>query len=236
MQGKTCVVTGASQGIGLAIGLRLARAGANIVACARHDQPLREAAGQIEALGVGCEPVVGDVARPGFGRQLVEAAVKRFGRVDALVNTAGYAVARPVEQVGPAEFQRMVATNVGAVFYLTRAVFAVMKAQKQGVIINILWPAPLDQPAGYSVHAACNAWVDSFCRAVADEGWPLGIRVHALAMPGPPKTPVPVEPIPEAQEAAAVVEALCDQRLDWTAGQTLFLRRRPQAVGPGASG
>jgi|GEM_PF-3100429 len=229
MRGKTCVVTGASRGIGLAIGLRLARAGANIVACARHDQPLLEVTRQIETLGAACEPVVGDVARPGFARQLLEAALKRFGRVDVLVNAAGYTVVQPVDQIRPADFQRIVATNVGAVFYLTRAVFPVMKAQKEGLIINILWPAPADRLVGGSVHAACNAWADCFCRAVADEGWPLGIRVYAMLIPGPPEAaaPTPVDQIPELKEAAAVVEALCDARLSPTTGQTLFVRTRP---------
>ena len=103
---RTCVITGASRGIGLAIALRLARTGDNIVAVARTKADLDEAARRIVAAGGTCEPVPADVGDPEEARRTIVAARQRFGRIDVLVNNAGVAPLGAIDELDPAEFDR----------------------------------------------------------------------------------------------------------------------------------
>jgi NAD(P)-dependent dehydrogenase (short-subunit alcohol dehydrogenase family) len=232
MSTKTCVITGASRGIGLATALRFARLGCRIVAAARNAERLGQAAVQIRAAGGECEPVVVDVSIPEEAERLIQRTVERFGRVDVLVNNAGFAVLKPVDQTELAELERSLAVNVRAVFCTTRAAWAVMKRQGGGVIVNVSSAASVDPFSGFSVYGACKAWVNLFTQATADEGRKLGIRVLAIA-PGAVETEMlrslfpdlPADQTLDPAIVAAVIEALCDERLAYAAGQTIFLRK-----------
>src|SRR5438552_8400317 len=111
------VVTGGSAGIGLAVASHFAARGYRLALCGRDPQTLRAAEQQLAQTAPACVALPLDVAQPGAPARLIEEAVRRFGRVDVLVNNAGHAPLAPLEQLSPADFERAVAVNVSAVFH-----------------------------------------------------------------------------------------------------------------------
>jgi len=232
MPARVCVITGASRGIGLATALRFAHSGCRIVAAARGEEDLRKAVAQITAAGAECEHVIADVSTPDGIRRLIAAAQTCFGRIDVLVNNAGYAPLAPVEQMPPDDFDTAVAVNIGAVFHATRAVLPVMRKQGGGVIVNISSLASVDPFPGFAVYGACKAWVNLFSKATADEGRPHNIRVYAVA-PGAVETRMlrerfpdfPAEQTLDPDEIAGVIESLCDEGSAPASGNTIWVRK-----------
>ncbi len=226
------VITGASRGIGLATAERAARRGAGVVLAARGADRLEQAAARIRALGAACEAVAADVSTRSGAESLIERAVQRFGRIDVLVNNAGTASLRPVDQTSDQDFDASIGANVASVFYLTRRVWPVMRQQRSGVIVNISSIAAFDPFPGFSVYGACKAWVNTFTLATAAEGKPLGIRVFAVA-PGAVETQMlrsafpdlPAEQTLAPDDVAAAIEGLCDERFAHSVGQTIVVRR-----------
>jgi NAD(P)-dependent dehydrogenase (short-subunit alcohol dehydrogenase family) len=229
---RTCVITGASRGIGRATALRFARAGSNIVAVARTKAELDEAARRIVAAGGACEPVTADIGQAEEARRTIAVARQRFGRVDVLVNNAGAAPLAAIDQLDPAEFDRVCAVNMAALFHTTRAVWPLMKAQGGGVIINMSSLASVDPFPGFGVYGASKAWVNLFSQAAASEGRPYGIRVFSVA-PSAVETSLmraafpdfPAAKTLDPDDVAAVIVSLCDQALAHCSGQTIFVRR-----------
>jgi len=232
MSVKTCVITGASRGIGLATALRFAKQGCNVAAVARSEADLATAAKQVRALGATCEAIVRDVAAPDGARDAIALAAERFGRVDVLVNNAGVAPLAPIDKFTRAEFERVVAVNMAAVFHTTQAVWPIMVRQGGGVIVNISSVASVDPFPGFAVYGASKAWVNIFSHALAGEGKPLGIRVFAVA-PGAVETSLlrasfanfPAEKTLDPDEVAAVIDSVCDERMAHASGDTIFVRK-----------
>ncbi len=227
-----CLITGASRGIGLATAQRFAKRGFAIVAVARSAAALGEAADQIRSHGVEVETLACDVADGAAARGAIDSAVRRFGRLDVLINNAGAAPLSPIEQMSDADYRLALGINVDAVFHLTRAAWPVMRAQGGGTIVNVSSVASTDPFPGFAVYGACKAWVNLFTRACAAEGRALGIRVHSIA-PGAVETDMlrqhfPTFPAAQAlspDEVAAAIEAACDERLANATGETIFVRK-----------
>jgi 3-oxoacyl-[acyl-carrier protein] reductase len=227
-----CVVTGGSAGIGRAVALHFGARGYRVALCGRDAQALRAAEQEIARAAPACLALAMDVAEPEAPGRLIAEAVGRFGRVDVLVNNAGHAPLAPLDQISPADFDRAVAVNVGAVFRATRSAWPVMRRQGAGVIVNISSLASVDPFPGFSVYGACKAWVNLFTKAAADEGRPLGIRVYCVA-PGAVETRLlrglfkdfPAAQTLAPEEVAALVGVLCDEPLRHASGQTLFVRK-----------
>ena len=227
-----CVVTGGSAGIGLAVAGHFAARGYRVALCGRDPQTLRAAEQQIALTAPACVALALDLGQPGAPARLIDEAVRRFGRVDVLVNNAGHAPRAPLDQISPADFEQAVAVNVGAVFHATQAVWPVMRRQTSGVIVNISSLASVDPFPGFSVYGACKAWVNLFTKAAADEGRPLRIRVYCVA-PGAVETRLlrglfkdfPAEQTLAPAEVAALVGSLCEEPMRYVSGQTLFVRR-----------
>jgi 3-oxoacyl-[acyl-carrier protein] reductase len=206
--------------------------GYQVVAVARHEAELRFAAGQIAASGVECEAVVADVGRPEAGCGIIAAAVRRFGRVDVLVNNAGVAPLAALEELAPAEFERVYAVNMAAVYHTTRAVWPIMKRQGGGVIVNISSRASIDPFPGFAVYGASKAWVNLLTQALAAEGRPHGILIYSVA-PAAVETKLmraafpdfPADQTLDADEVAGVIVTLCDAAMSPCSGQTIFVRR-----------
>ncbi|UCE60892.1 MAG: SDR family oxidoreductase [Phycisphaerales bacterium] len=232
MSRRTCIITGASRGIGLATALRFARSGCNVVASARDVSALGQVAEQIKAAGGRCEIIAGDIGQSESANQLIAAAVEHFGRVDILVNNAGFAVLKPVEETTPDDVENSLRVNVQAVFNTTKAVWPVMKQQKGGVIVNVSSVASVDPFPGFSVYGASKAWVNLFTLATANEGRDLGIRAMAVA-PGAVETQMLREHVPDfpaeqtldPDAVAAVIESFCCDDMAYVTGQTIFVRK-----------
>ncbi len=232
MERRVCIVTGGSRGIGLAIASRFAAADGRVVIAARDPSALTVARERVEAAGGECEAVVTDVGTAAGARDLIAAAVKRFARVDVLVNNAGDAPLGPIADTGDEAFADCLRANIGSVFFCTRSVWPVMRAGGGGTIVNLSSLASIDPFPGFAVYGGTKAWVNTFTKAAADEGRPHGIRVLAVA-PGAVETRMLRDHFPDfpasetlaPDDVARLVEACCGPALAHSSGQTLFIRR-----------
>ena len=137
LRGKVAIVTGGNGGLGLGMALGLAGAGANIVIAARNAGKTAQALPRLEALGVQARGLKVDVAEESNIERMVAQTVEGFGRVDILVNNAGVGLRKQPQELTAEEWDRVVDVNLRAVFLASREVYAHMKAQGGGKIINI---------------------------------------------------------------------------------------------------
>jgi NAD(P)-dependent dehydrogenase (short-subunit alcohol dehydrogenase family) len=182
--GKVVIVTGGATGIGKEVTVLLLQRGAKVAACSRNEknlQRLQEAhtEGKGELFTIPC-----DVSRADDVRRLVSAVVKRFDRIDCLVNNAGQFPVTPSLEVSEEEWDRVIDTNLKGPFMCTTAVVREMIAQGvKGCIVNISSTASLVARPGV-VHYACSkAGLNMLTKALAVEFSPHGIRVNAV-LPG----------------------------------------------------
>ena len=135
--GRVVAITGASAGIGRATALRLARDGAAIVACARRGDRLERLAAQIVAAGGQALPVVADVTRERDMDDLVARAVERFGRLDVMMCNAGFGIYGAIDDIAPAQMQKLMDVNYFGTYYATRAALPVFRRQLSGHIVIV---------------------------------------------------------------------------------------------------
>ena len=137
LQGAVVAVTGASAGIGRECALAFAREGARVAVCARRTDRLEEVAEAVRAMGSEAWVMAADVADPEQVRRFVQGAVTRFGRLDVLVNNAGYGVRGRVEDTPLESYRRLMEVNYIGTVAGCQAALPVMRRQKSGVIINV---------------------------------------------------------------------------------------------------
>jgi len=232
MKNKTCIITGGSRGIGLATALRFANAGASVVIAGRSADALEKAAAKIKEIGAACEAVPVDVAEPAAAGELVDVALKRFKRLDVLVNNAGFAPFAAIEDTTDEIFRATIGVNIAAVFQLTRAVWPIMRENAGGTIVNVSSIASHDPFPGLAAYGATKAWVNLFTKAAAAEGREHGIRLYAVA-PGAVETQMlrsqlpdyPVDQTLDPDEVAALIEAVCTEPFRHVSGQTITIKR-----------
>lgn len=232
IRGKAAVVTGGGRGIGRSIARRLAAAGANVVVAARTVDELGETQRLIEQSGGRVLAIAGDVSREEDVERLFGEAREVFGPVQLLVNNAGVAPLAEIEEMEPQLFDRIVATNVRAVYLCCRAAWADMTAAGGGAIVNISSVAAFDPFRGFAAYGAAKAFVNAYTRALADEGAPRGIRVHGVA-PGAVETNMLRDAFPEfprnqtldPDEVAALVETLLSPACRHVSGQTIVIKK-----------
>ena len=183
-QDKIAIVTGASQGIGRAIALGLAQAGAHLVLAkhpeGRHDE-IRQVQSEIEQVGRRSIIQPTDVANVADLRRMVDAAKEAFGRVDILVNNAGWTGTGPALDVTEEEFDKTVAASFKSVFFACQAAARVMIPQGRGKIINIGSNFGVVAFKGRSVYAAAKAGVHHLSRALSLEWARQGVTVNVVA-------------------------------------------------------
>ena len=181
---KIAIVTGASQGIGRAIALGLARAGAHLVLAkhpeGRHDE-INQVRAEIEGLGRKSMVVLTDVSDVTQVRAMVDTARETFGRVDILVNNAGWTGTTPALDVTEEEYDRTMAASLKSVFFACQAAARVMIPQGGGKIINIGSNFGVVAFQGRSVYAAAKAGVHHLSRALSLEWARQGVIVNVVA-------------------------------------------------------
>jgi short-subunit dehydrogenase len=137
LRDATVIVTGASAGIGRATALEFARRGANVVLAARREQRLRELATQVERIGVQALVTPTDVSRTADVDRMVAAAIERFGRIDVLVNNAGFGFSGTIEETTEADMRELMDVNYMGAFNAIRAALPHMRRQRRGHIVNV---------------------------------------------------------------------------------------------------
>ncbi len=137
LRDRVAIVTGASQGIGRAIAVELAKVGAHVVVCSRRLPSLEPVAAEVRAQGRQALALACDVGDAGQVEEAVARTVKTFGRIDLLVNNAGYRIRAPLEDLPRQEWDAMVQTNLTGVFLFSQAAGRVMIRQRAGKIVNV---------------------------------------------------------------------------------------------------
>jgi len=173
---KVCIITGASNGIGLATARRFVSEGFRVVICGRRPEALETAATSIGNAD-SVVSVVGDVGSLDTRKKLIDTAVEKFGRLDVLVNNAGAAPLGEIESIDESTFENVISTNIRSIFSLTQLAWPIMKGQGGGSIVNISSLAAIDPFPGFSIYGASKAWLETFTKAMAAEGDDHSIRV-----------------------------------------------------------
>ena len=185
LTGRVAIVTGGGRGIGRAIARRFAAEGAAILVTARTESEVRRVAGEIAASGGKAAHLTADVAHETQCSAIVAAAENQLGPVDILVNNAGhYGPVKPIEEIFPEEWDRVIAVHLRGAFLLTRLLLPKMYARGAGVIVNI---SSLSAKAAFSwgsPYAAAKAGLLGLTRVAAAEAAQRGVRVNAIC-PGP---------------------------------------------------
>jgi NAD(P)-dependent dehydrogenase (short-subunit alcohol dehydrogenase family) len=200
LSGRAALVTGGSKGIGRAIAEGFAQAGADLFLCARNEEPLRKAADEIHAAhGVRVETLVADMSRRDEAARVARTAQERLGRVDVLVNNAGWNVPQAIDEIQDSDWDYLVELNLSSVMALTRAIVPDMKRRNWGRVIHISSIMGLASTPERNAYSATKAALFGLCRASALELGEYNITVNCIA-PGPIATEMPMSILNKGQQ------------------------------------
>ena len=236
---KVAVVTGASEGVGKAIALGLAGAGADVIVSSRREEKLKEVKSEIEGMGRKSEVFVMDVSRISDIEGLRDFAQDRFGRADILVNSAGFTVTKPAWDMTEEEWDLMLDISFKGLFFCCQIIGSIMKEKGYGKIINLSSTFSRSIIPGRSVYGGIKAGVSHLTEALAAEWAPDGIRVNALA-PTAVLTPsrtrllqgdvlekilsrIPLNRLANSEDLANASIYLSSPASDFVTGHTLFV-------------
>jgi 3-oxoacyl-[acyl-carrier protein] reductase len=230
LEGKNALVTGASRGIGRAIALELARAGATVVVGYRSG----EAEAQEVARECGGRAVQADVSDPASALALVEAA----GDVDILVNNAGLTRDGLLARMSDDDWRVVIETNLSSVFYTCRAVTRPMMKKRAGSIVNVSSIVGVHGNWGQTNYAASKAGIIGFTKSIARELGSRNVRANVVA-PGYVKTQLtdvlpeeattamlgntPLGRLGEPEDIAGAVRFLCSDDAAFITGEVLLV-------------
>ena len=226
VDGKVAIVTGAGRGIGKAIALTLAEAGADITVVARTKEQIEQTAEDIRKLGRKALAIPADVSQEDQVEKVVEQTVSRFGKIDILVNNAGIAVSKPVvlvpgaevagftgkvseqdEQTTLQEWRKIIDTNLTGAFIFAQAVGPYMMKQRKGKVINTSSTAADEGLPRISAYSASKAGLSTFTRCLASEWGPFNINVNAIA-PGAIRTDMVAHHLENPKSKEAILERI----------------------------
>jgi NAD(P)-dependent dehydrogenase (short-subunit alcohol dehydrogenase family) len=187
LAGKRAVVTGSSSGIGAAIAIALARAGADVAGISL--EPANETEAEVRGHGRDALMLVGNVGDPEAIAALAEAAVDRFGGIDVWVNNAARLMVKPLLETSDQDWHDLLAPNLHGYFYGCRSAAAQMVKQGGGRIINVTSAVNIQPVPDLAAYTAAKGAVAGLTKVLALELAPLGITVNAVA-PGATDTPM----------------------------------------------
>jgi NADP-dependent 3-hydroxy acid dehydrogenase YdfG len=177
---KSILITGASKGIGRVLALLLAEAGNAVGLVARSAAELNSLKTEIEAKGGKAEVFVGDVGDENLAKRAVATMLEQFGRLDIVVNNAGYGIFKQAENIAVEEWDAMMSTNVRGTFLFSKAAIVPMKAQGSGHIVNVASDVAKRVFDGGSLYCASKYAQDAFSMALRKEVRKDGIKVSVV--------------------------------------------------------
>ena len=248
MAGRVAIVTGASKGIGRAIALELAGAGADLTICARGAEALAAVADEIRACGRSVEAVCADVSQPAGTALVRERAQARFGRIDVLVNNAGKGAPRRMLELSDEDWRASFELNFMSAVRLSLGCVPLMREQGGGRIINISSRVERQPDPYFAPYAAAKAALINFTKNLANAFSKDGILCNCI-VPGLIRTeaveeaarasaratgksvedvfaatlakrPIPVGRLGEPGDVAGLVAFLASTRASWITGST----------------
>ncbi|MBI1742702.1 glucose 1-dehydrogenase [Candidatus Acetothermia bacterium] len=241
LKDKVAVVTGGGRGIGRAIALALAEAGATVVPTSRTQEEVDSVAKEIEKLGQRALPIVTDVSAAESVKALVEKTLKTFGKIDILVNGAGISpVWKRIEELTESEWDRILSVNLKGVFLCSREVGKAMIARQSGSIISIASISGFTGTSHMGAYSVSKAGVMQLTRVLAMEWAKHSIRVNTIA-PGWVKTQmsagvlshekisqsllaqVPMKRAAEPEEIAGMAVYLASEASSFVTGQVFIV-------------
>jgi 3-oxoacyl-[acyl-carrier protein] reductase len=181
LQGKTALVTGASQGIGRACAVALAKAGARVGLAARNETKLNEAAAEIATLGGAAAVFALDLSSEESIKACAKAAIAHFGSIEILVNNAGLTRDTLVLRMKRADWDDVIQTNLTGAFLMTQALLSPMLKARWGRIINISSVVGETGQAGQANYAASKAGLIGLTKSLARELASRNITANAVA-------------------------------------------------------
>jgi NAD(P)-dependent dehydrogenase (short-subunit alcohol dehydrogenase family) len=234
------VVTGASRGLGRAIALALAEAGADVALAARSKADLEETARLVEGHGRRALVAPTDVTQYAAVESLMQQTVRALGRLDVVVNNSGIAGVKPLAEATPEDWRAIVDVNLGGVFNGCRAAAPHLTAQRSGKVINLASVLGAVGLPGYTMYAATKGGVMALTRALAVEWARYNVQVNAIAPGwfvtdmnavafGDPRVnerllrDVPARRTGRLEEIGPLAVYLAGPASDFMTGQTLFL-------------
>lgn len=226
LSGKTALVTGASRGIGRAVALAYAQAGADVAVLARGTDELRELAKQIEAFGRRSLVLTCDVSDRDQDDRAVEAVIEEFGQLDVLVNNAGSIGALgSFLDLELSDWETAIETNIKSTLYFCRAAGRHMTARGSGVVVNMASVAGVSGVPMLSHYAMTKAAIVSLTSSLGAEWAAAGVRVNAIA-PGWIDTKLTETVVSNPDVAGGLLHAVPANRWGGTSdvvGPALFL-------------
>lgn len=180
LKGKTAIVTGASRGIGRAIALALAREGVNLMLAARDQERLQRVAEETRQHHIEADSVGADMRDEAQIKNMINAAVKRFGRLDILVNNAGLGYFKPVSDLSTAEWDEMFGVNLRGVFLATREALPHLRHAGESFVVNVASLAGKNTFANGAGYTATKWGLRAFAQCLMLEERKNGLRVLTI--------------------------------------------------------
>ncbi|HWZ31128.1 MAG TPA: SDR family oxidoreductase [Bryobacteraceae bacterium] len=190
LKGKTALVTGSGRGIGRAIALQLAEAGAAVMLNDIDREPLLETGGLIDAAGGAAKALPGDITAPDFPQKLVDFTVNGFGSIDIIVNNAGYTWDNVIQKMTDEQFQAMLDIHMIAPFRIMRAASGyIREAAKKEIaegrrvmrkVVNITSVSGVDGIAGQAGYGAGKAGINGLTKVMAKEWGRYNVNVNSV--------------------------------------------------------
>ena len=234
LEGKIAIVTGAGQGIGRGIATKLAAEGATVVVTDINEDTAKETAATIGGIGIRT-----DVTSRESVEAMVEQVMRQFGRIDVLVNNAGWDKSGPFVDADPADWDRIIAINLYGVLHTSKAVLPIMAAQGAGSVVNLASDAGRVGSSGEAVYSAAKGGVIAFTKTAAREMARHGVAVNCVC-PGPTDTAlfasvggdnpklrealtkaIPFRRLAQPEDLANVVAFLASDEAAYVTGQTV---------------
>ena len=240
LKDKVCIITGGGSGIGHAACLMFAKEGAKLVIADKRKDHAASVAAECEKLGAKAIPFEVDVTKTAEVKAMIDETVKTYGRLDVLLNNAGYGIAGSVTETDEDDWEALMSVNVRGVFLCTKYAIPAMTKNGGGSIVNTASVVAAVGIHNRAAYCASKGAVAALTRAVAIDHVHEGIRCNAIS-PGTINTPYFEEILAKSPDAAAIRKGLEDRQLmrrmgkpDEIAAGMLFLASDESSFATGA--